>query len=195
MKHNFLIILTCTISGQNIQSEILNEEQSEKTEDFEVSKKIELNSTSFKNNQEIPTKFTCDGQDISPALSWSGVPENAKSLVLIVDDPDAIQVVGKTFIHWNLVNLPADITELPENFSVDKYPSAKELKNSSGKEKYMGPCPPKGQKHRYFFTLFAMDDIHKYSRNFTAEEFRQKMKAHILEGGEAVLIGTYQRKK
>ncbi len=193
MKHNFLIILSCTIGGQNIQSEIPDTDNTDKIEDSSENNKFELISNAFENNGKIPEKFTCDGQNISPSLSWSGTPPSTKSFVLIVDDPDAVQVVGKTFIHWNLVNLPSNIDKLPENMSIDKYPSAKILKNSSGKEKYMGPCPPAGQNHRYFFTLFAMDDIHKYQVSLTAEEFKQKMKEHIL--GEAVLIGTYQRKK
>jgi len=152
-----------------------------------------LTSPDFVHLGEIPKKFTCDGDDSSPALSWSGVPQHTKSLLLIVDDPDAPDPAKPkmTWVHWLLYNIPAIVTELPH--AVSALPAGTQQgKNDWKRTGYGGPCPPIGQ-HRYFHKLYALDielpDLH--SPNKTTLE--AAMAGHII--GQAELIGTYQRKK
>jgi Raf kinase inhibitor-like YbhB/YbcL family protein len=143
---------------------------------------MKLESNDFEHGGDVPTKFTCDGADISPHLAWSGVPEGTKSLALIVDDPDA--PMG-TWVHWLVCNIPADTKEI----SQDSVPSgAKQVTNGFGKVEYGGPCPP-GGTHRYFFKLYALDteklDV-DYKKNFYKEVEKHKI-------AEAVLMGKYSR--
>ena len=112
---------------------------------------LSLKSPVFEHMEDIPPKFTCQGENISPPLSISNVPENTKSLALIVEDPDA---PGITVTHWVIFHLDPIITEIPEGGKVDNVIIGKNMK---GKNKYMGPCPPFG-KHRYIFKLFALDE-------------------------------------
>jgi Raf kinase inhibitor-like YbhB/YbcL family protein len=164
-------------------------------------KKINLTlaSDSFKNGQAIPQKYTCDGQDISPQLHWQISGEEApKGYVLIVDDPDAQRVVGKTFVHW-IALLPSNVTELPEGSSskqTPQLPMGRSLQNDFGASYYRGACPPASSgEHTYRFTLFAIqDDINKAAiprAPFTAETFRNNFQGIL---AEAQLTGTYKRK-
>lgn len=165
---------------------------------------LTLTSSSFKNGAEIPAKYTCDGENISPQLSWSLKSDKKPgSYVLIVDDPDAKKVVGKTFVHWILL-LPPEITELPEGISKNISnlgKSVKELSNNFGKTNYGGPCPPaESGTHKYRFTLFALkEDVEYLSMHnlpqapFTAEEFKEKLAKSIL--AEAQITGKYTRQK
>jgi Raf kinase inhibitor-like YbhB/YbcL family protein len=118
-----------------------------------------LNSPAFHQNGHIPSKYTCEGQDISPPIAWDGVPNGAKSLVLIVDDPDAPDPKAPTmvWVHWVVYNMPADTTSLPENAAKAKLPQGTLFGlNDFKKTEYGGPCPPIG-RHRYFHKLYALD--------------------------------------
>ena len=153
-----------------------------------------LKSPDFVHQGEIPKVFTCDGNDSSPALSWSGVPQNAKSLVLIVDDPDAPDPAKPkmTWVHWLLYNIPPTVTELPQAVARQGiYPQALNKAKTTGNEPVIGgPCPPIG-RHRYFHKLYALDielpDLHQPNKT----QLEKAMAGHII--GQTELIGTYQR--
>jgi hypothetical protein len=130
----------------------------------------------------IPRKYTCDGQDVNPALTIENIPEQAKSLVLIVDDPDA--PMG-TWDHWLVWNIPPKKT-----IGEHSVPGAEGL-NSFGKHSYGGPCPPSGT-HRYFFKVYALDTLLNIASNSTKKDMEKAMKEHVLTKGE--LVGLYSRK-
>lgn len=160
-----------------------------------ANKNFKLVSKEFNNESRIPSKFTCDSKDVSPHLKWENIPDGTQSLVLIVDDPDAKPVVGKTFVHWIVYNIPPDITEFPEEVDVKMYTNeqAKEAPNDfNGKKKYGGPCPP-DKEHKYIFELFALDvPTIELTERITRDEFNRKFKDAIL--GSTVLTGKYERK-
>ena len=143
----------------------------------------------FENQQPIPAKYTCDGEDVSPALQFMNVPEKAKSLAIIVDDPDAPR---GTFDHWIIWNLPPDLKKLSEGGKEMKQFSSHPKQGINGfqQTRYRGPCPPPGKPHRYFFKLFALDTLLDLTEGATKQELENAMKGHILEKAE--LIGTYQ---
>ncbi|MFH0791401.1 MAG: YbhB/YbcL family Raf kinase inhibitor-like protein [Candidatus Omnitrophota bacterium] len=143
---------------------------------------MELTSPEFKHNEFIPAKFTCEGSDINPSLVINGIPEGAKSLALIVDDPDA--PMG-TWVHWVIYDIPV-ISTIKEN-SVP----GKQGNNNSGKQVYHGPCPPSGT-HRYFFKIYALDTKLNLNEGVSKGALEKAMKGHIL--GQAELIGLYKRK-
>lgn len=145
---------------------------------------MKIESTAFKNNELIPQEYTCDGKNINPLLLISDVPENAKSLVLIVDDPDAS---AGTWVHWTVWNIDPEVTEIPEN-SVPE--GSVEGVTDSGRPGYSGPCPPPGT-HRYFFKLFALDTTLNLSPSVRAVDIEKEMEASIL--AEAQLVGLYSR--
>jgi len=148
-----------------------------------------LQSNSFSNQGEIPTKFTCEGDDISPHLNWTGIPQNTKSLVLIVDDPNA---PIKTWVHWLLYNIPATVNELPKNLKANNLPPGTlEGKNSWNKTGYGGPCPPRG-RHRYFFKLYALNSVLPDLKKPDKNKLEAAMQGHII--GQAVLTEYYQKK-
>jgi Raf kinase inhibitor-like YbhB/YbcL family protein len=152
---------------------------------------MELTSTAFTNGAAIPAKHTCDAKDVSPPLKWSGVPAGAKSLVLIVDDPDA--PVG-TWVHWVLYGLPVTATELPEGLPKSQYVAggARQGLNDFKRLGYGGPCPPPGKPHRYFFKLYALDAALDLKPGLKKQDLEAAMQKHIL--AQAELMGTYQRK-
>lgn len=152
---------------------------------------IKLESQAFNYGDFIPSKYTCDGANISPPLKWSGIPEGTKSIALICDDPDA--PIGD-WVHWVLYNIPPETKELKENF-----PSEKILKDGSihglndwKKYGYGGPCPPSGI-HRYYFKIFALDIKLDLSPGATKKQLLDAMRGHILAQGE--LMGKYERKR
>ncbi len=149
---------------------------------------LELRSTAFEPDSVIPKKHTCDGENVSPALSWSGVPEGTKSLALICDDPDAS--VG-TWVHWVLYGIPAGADSLPEALpkTDEVLEGAKQGMTSFRRVGYGGPCPPKGKPHRYFFKLYALDAELELEAGITKEELLKAMEGHILAQGE--LMGKY----
>lgn len=154
---------------------------------------LTLTSSSFSHNGMIPIQFTCDSKDISPALSWSGVPDHAKSLVLIVDDPDAPDPAAPkmTWVHWVLYNIPPHANGLPENVSPHELPAGTlEGVNDWKRTGYGGPCPPKGI-HRYFHKLYALDIVLPNLKHPTKAELERAMQGHIITQTE--MIGRYQR--
>ena len=146
---------------------------------------MEIRSTAFAEGEEIPRRFTCDGSNIAPPLTWSGIPEGAKSLVLIVDDPDA---PGGTFTHWIVFNLAAEDLALSEGATLPA--GAGQGVNGFGKPGYGGPCPP-GGRHRYFHRLYALDARLEGLSNPRRKQIDAAMQGHVLT--EASLMGTYQR--
>ncbi|UCF07149.1 MAG: YbhB/YbcL family Raf kinase inhibitor-like protein [bacterium] len=152
---------------------------------------IMITSPAFANNGPIPTVYTCDGENISPPIQWSGLPEETRSLALICDDPDAPM---KTWVHWVLYCIPPDCAELGEGVPNDEIIAngAKHGSTDFGSPGYGGPCPPRGKPHRYFFKLYALDTMPDLEPGLTKKALLKSMKGHILASGE--LIGTYQRK-
>lgn len=152
-----------------------------------------IESPAFEHNGEIPAVYTCDGRDISPELRWSGVPEDAKSLLLIVDDPDAPDpdAPKMTWVHWVLYDIPADATGLPEDVAPDDLPDGtRHGTNNWERTGYGGPCPPIG-RHRYFFKLYALDKELGNLGGPTSDELTEAMEDHVL--AQTQLIGTYSR--
>lgn len=152
---------------------------------------IHLSSPAFADGKEIPTVHTGQGRDISPPLQWSGVPANAKSLVLIADDPDA--PMG-TWTHWVLYDLPATTTALAADVPKTQYlpNGAKQGLNDFRRLGYGGPMPPPGKPHRYFFKLYALDTVLDLKPGASKQEVERAMEGHILAQGQ--LMGTYQRR-
>lgn len=146
---------------------------------------MRITSTTFENYKPIPAKYTCDGENINPPLEFFDVPESAKSLVLIMDDPDATR--GATWDHWVMWNIPAQTNQIQEN-SVPT--GAVEGLNSWPKKGYGGPCPPQ-KEHRYFFKLYALDTLLNLSDQSTKQDVENAMSGHIM--GQAELVGLYKR--
>lgn len=154
---------------------------------------LTLESTVFTHGDEIPSKYCCDGSDISPPLKWQGLPEQTRSLVLIVDDPDAPdpKAPKMTWVHWILYNIPPESTALPEAAtSATLPPGTGQGLNDWQRATYGGPCPPIGQ-HRYFFKLYALDRLVNLTGKPTKVEVEAAMEGHVL--AQAELIGTYQK--
>ncbi|GIU69332.1 MAG: hypothetical protein KatS3mg002_0568 [Candidatus Woesearchaeota archaeon] len=145
---------------------------------------MRIYSPEFNDNSMIPKKFTCQGQDINPQLLFEDIPENAKTLVLIMDDPDA--PMG-TWVHWVLFNIPSDVTGIPEDSVPD---NAVQGLNSWSKNNYGGPCPPSGT-HRYFFKLYAIDTELALDDTATKKDVEQAMQGHIIEKAE--YVGLYKK--
>lgn len=153
---------------------------------------MRLSSSAFENNSSIPPQFTCDGENVNPELSIQGVPQEAESLVLLMDDPDIPDSVKESrgiekFDHWVLFNIPPDEVDINEN-SIPE--GAKEGANSSGNSGYTGPCPP-DREHRYFFKLYALDTKLDMRVGSSMAEVEKEMDGHVLEKTE--LIGLYNR--
>ncbi len=154
---------------------------------------LKLVSSAFEEGGAIPQKYTCEGQDLSPPLAWSGVPQGAKSLVLIIDDPDAPdpKAPKMTWVRWVLYNLPANATGLPEGVTGKALPAGTMVGlNDWKRASYGGPCPPIG-RHRYFHKLYALDAVLSGLNRPDKAAVEAKMRPHIL--AEATLIGTYEK--
>ncbi|MEN6375976.1 MAG: YbhB/YbcL family Raf kinase inhibitor-like protein [Smithella sp.] len=152
-------------------------------------KAMKITSSVFTESSNIPSKYTCDGQDISPPLEWKDAPEGTNSFALISDDPDA---PAGTWVHWVAFNIPPTVTKLEENIKHDK-----EFKNGMRQGNndwprigYGGPCPPSGT-HRYYFKLYALDAMLDIKPGATKEQLLKAMKGHVL--AEARLMGKYKR--
>ncbi|HTT08625.1 MAG TPA: YbhB/YbcL family Raf kinase inhibitor-like protein [Gammaproteobacteria bacterium] len=153
---------------------------------------MKIESPAFKNNGAIPALYTCDGRDISPALNWSEVPAGTKSLVLIIDDPDAPDPAAPkmTWVHWVLYNLPPTTTGLKEAIKPPELPpGTREGINDWKRTGYGGPCPPIG-RHRYFHKLYALDTVLPDLGKPAKIAVEQAMEGHVM--AQAVLLGTYQ---
>jgi Raf kinase inhibitor-like YbhB/YbcL family protein len=156
-----------------------------------VAMSITIESPAFKSMQMIPSKYTCDGEDVSPPLTWRGVPPEAKSLVLISDDPDA--PVG-TWVHWVCYDIPPTVDSLPESVAkTDTLPcGGRQGITDFRRTGYGGPCPPSGT-HRYFFKIHALDTVLDLPGGRTKKQIEQAMQGHILAQGE--LVGKYARRR
>lgn len=154
---------------------------------------MELTSTAFAPQGEIPRRYTCEGENAAPPLHWSGVPTAAKSLVLIVDDPDAPDPAApqRTWVHWVLYNMLADTTGLPEG-GWPLPPGTCEGLNDWNRRGWGGPCPPMG-RHRYFFKLYALDAMLPVLAQPTKAATLQAMQGHVL--AQAELMGTYRKQR
>jgi len=154
---------------------------------------LTLTSTAFAHNGEIPRRHTCQGEDVSVPLSWSGVPDGTRSLALIVDDPDAPdpRAPRMTWVHWVLYNIPPSASGLKEAIRTDDLPAGtREGLNDWKRTGYGGPCPPIG-RHRYFHKLYALDTVLPDLEQPNKAALEQAMRGHIL--AQAELIGTYQK--
>ena len=151
-----------------------------------------LTSPAFENGMTIPTRHTCDGEDVSPPLLWEGAPGNSASYVLIVDDPDAPR---GTFVHWVLYDLPGHARELPENVGpaqrLENLGEAAQGENDFDEIGWNGPCPPPGPPHRYVFRLYALDARLGLDPGVKRQEVEGAMEGHVI--GSAELTGTYGR--
>lgn len=149
---------------------------------------MKIESSAFEHNQSIPSKYTCDGENINPPLSFSDVPANTKSLALIMDDPDVPRTIRPDGMwdHWLIWNMPPETTVINENSTLPGVVG----KNTGGQFGYQGPCPP-DREHRYFFKLYALDAMLNLNPQSTKQDLERAMEGHILEKVE--LIGLYNR--
>lgn len=154
------------------------------------SSQMKITSTAFEHNGKIPSIYTCDGENINPPLEFPDIPENAKSLVLLMDDPDVPKNLKPDgmFDHWIIYNMPPSTNEVGENH----VPPGKEGLNGAGQKKYTGPCPP-DREHRYFFKLYALDAMLDLPGGTDKAMVEEAMKDHIISKAE--LIGLYERSK
>jgi Raf kinase inhibitor-like YbhB/YbcL family protein len=154
---------------------------------------MRLTSPSFGDGGEMPRRYTCEGDEISPALAWSELPAGTRSLALIVDDPDAPDPAAPrmTWVHWVLYNIPPSAAGLPEGVSAAALPPGTRAGVNDFKHTgYGGPCPPIG-RHRYFFKLYALDAVLPDLRTPTKAKLEQAMEGHILDSAQ--VVGTYQK--
>jgi Raf kinase inhibitor-like YbhB/YbcL family protein len=154
---------------------------------------LTLTSSAFSHNGPIPRRCTCQGEDVSVPLAWSGAPAGTRSFALIVDDPDAPdpKAPRMTWVHWVLYNIPATASALKEGIKANELPAGtRQGLNDWKRTGYGGPCPPIG-RHRYFHKLYALDTVLAEIDNPAKADLEQAMKGHVLEKAE--LIGTYQK--
>lgn len=154
---------------------------------------LTLTSTAFHHSGDIPERYTCEGDDVSPPLSWSGVPAGAKSLVIIVDDPDAPdpKAPKMTWVHWVLYNIPPSANGLPEAVTTKNLPRGTlEGINDWKQSGYRGPCPPIG-RHRYFHKLYALDTVLPDMNRPTKAKIESAMDGHIISQTE--VVGAFQK--
>jgi Raf kinase inhibitor-like YbhB/YbcL family protein len=155
---------------------------------------LKLSSPSFENESEIPVRHTCEGDDVSPALEWTGAPRGTKSFVLIVDDPDAPDPAApeRVWTHWVLYDMPETAGGLDQDVSPDDLPDGtREGLNDWDRTGWGGPCPPIG-RHRYFHRLYALDAVLGDLGRPTKKDVERAMEGHVLE--MAQLMGTYQKR-
>ena len=145
---------------------------------------MKITSTAFSENTSIPATYSCDAAGINPPLSFSDIPSQAKSLALIVDDPDA---PNGTFVHWVVYNIHPTVTNIEEGKGI---PQATIGINGIGKEGFIAPCPPSGQ-HRYYFKLYALDSVLPNPPGANKDEILDAIKGHVIS--EAQLVGLYKR--
>jgi len=189
LRNLLIIVIVLVLIGLGII--FINQNKAKKNQELGTANNIQpatymkLTSSAFTNHQSIPVKYTCDGKNVNPPLTISDVPENAKSLVLIMDDPDA--PMG-TWVHWTVWNIDPKTKEISENSLLE---GAIEGITSFGKPGYSGPCPPSGT-HRYFFKLYALDTSLSLPKTATKAELEKAMTGHIINTEE--LVGLYSRK-
>lgn len=177
-----VIVLVLTLGlGESVRAQVVSKEEA---------MHFELTSTAFPDGQTIPSRYTCEGEDISPELSWGLPPSGTKAFALISDDPDAPR---GTWVHWVVYNIPSSVRQLSEAFPKDaELPDGtRQGMTDFGRIGYGGPCPPSGI-HRYFFKLYALERTLPLPPGVTAKELEESMYGHVL--AEAKLLGTYRRK-
>ena len=154
---------------------------------------MDLSSTAFAPGSEMPRKYTCEGEDLSPPLSWSGAPDRTRSLALIVDDPDAPDPAAPktTWVHWVLFDIPPGAAAIPEG-GKPLPDGTRDGSNDWHRTGYGGPCPPMG-RHRYFFKLYALDTLLPDLHEPTKTDLERAMQGHVL--AQAQLVGTYQKRQ
>ena len=160
------------------------------TKEDDYMEKISVLAEGFNEGDMIPDEFTCKSRDISPSISWKGIPDETKSITLIMDDPDA---PGGTFVHWVIYNMPAKTRNLPKGMPHDKTLADGSMQGMTdfGQPGYGGPCPPSGKTHRYFFKVYALDMKINLPALASKSQVESAMKGHIL--AEGALMGTYRR--
>lgn len=148
-----------------------------------------LSASDFRGGADIPKKFTCDGADVSPALSWTDPPKGTAAFAIIVDDPDA---PAGTWVHWVIYDFPSDVRDLPEAVPREQQlpNGAHQGRNDFGKIGYTGPCPPRGKTHRYFFKLYALSSKTNLKPGASKADLERAMKGHIL--AQAELVGKFR---
>ena len=153
---------------------------------------LKLTSTAFEDGKPIPYLYTCEGDDMSPPLQWSGAPVTTRTYAMVCEDPDAPR---GTWIHWVLYNISGDAVELTKAVpTLPQLPSgARHGRNTAGDMAYAGPCPPPGKPHRYFFRLYALDISLNLPPGATKAELEQAMAQHIVAQG--TFMGTYEHRK
>ena len=157
---------------------------------------LAVTSSAFQHGGSIPARYTCEGQDVSPPLTWSGAPANTKTFALIVDDPDAPDPARpqRVYVHWVVYCIPATATSLKENASKSGMPKgAVQGKNDFHKLGFGGPCPPPGPAHRYFFKLYALAAPVELKPGASKGDIEQAISGRVL--ASAQLMGTYARSK
>lgn len=154
-----------------------------------TTQKFALTSTAFQNGADIPRKYTCDAQDVSPPLRWENSPPGTKAFAIIVDDPDA---PGRTWVHWVIYDLPSGTKELSEAAGKTETlaSGAKQGLNDFRNVGYGGPCPPPGPAHRYYFKLYALDAPTNLKPRANKQQLLEAIKEHML--GEGELVGRYK---
>ena len=156
---------------------------------------FEIRSTAFTEGGEIPQRYTCEGEDVSPPLAWSGAPAGVKSLALVVDDPDAPDPAAPRtiWVHWVLYDMPPSAAGLPEGVGRDRLPpGTREGLNDWKRAGWGGPCPPIG-RHRYYFRLYALDAALGDLGTPTRAKLDHAMRGHVL--AQATAMGTYQKQR
>jgi Raf kinase inhibitor-like YbhB/YbcL family protein len=189
-KYLFVVIILFIIIGggwlvKRSKKVPVNNQPAQITPKKEI-KNMKISSPAFKNNEDLPSKYTCDGENVNPSLEFGEIPEGAKSLALIVDDPDA---TNGDWTHWLLWNMSQQRLSIAENSAPKE---ATQGITDFGNRGYGGPCPPSG-KHRYFFKLFALDEELKISSFSTKKDLLEAMNSHII--GQAEMVGMYEKNK
>ena len=179
-------VVACASRQQSVQPQVTSRPSAGNASP-QQEHELKLTSTAFKEGEAIPRGYTCDGANVSPPLEWTGVPKTAKTITIIVDDPDA---PGGTWVHWVLYNLPGDGLGLIENTPLTETLNGGGVQgtNDFGKIGYGGPCPPLGT-HRYFFKFYAVDSELTLKPRANKAEVEKAMEGHIV--GQAQLMGTY----
>lgn len=163
------------------------------TKQSNIKMEIKIKSNVFHEGGTIPSKYSCEGENISPELHWNEVSKEVKSYAIILDDPDA---PGGDFVHWIIFNIPGDMKELHENVTPSRNIPDEVMvgTNSFGRIGYRGPCPPSGKAHHYYFRIYALDSIlHHVESGSTKEQLTKAMDGHIIAKGE--LMGIYKRRE
>lgn len=181
----FLLVIISGCIGEEKKDE--NRDNIGGTNITNIIQNISISTDAFKYGDTIPDKYTCTGKDISPELSWTGMPEGTNSIALIMDDPDA------NFTHWILFNIPAKTQKLPAEVQKSKTLGdfSRHGMNDFGDVGYGGPCPPPGKPHRYYFRLYALDKMLELLPGSSKNQVDRAIKGHILAKGE--LMGIYKR--